>query len=202
MSKQAAEGPRIEWMEIGDIRDRFDKRNTKKHDHEEIKASIRRRGFVSPAIVNETTGKLSAGHGRTESLLMLRAAGENAPKGVRVERGKRWLVPVVRGQSLAAGHDVEYLLADNRLVELGGWDNDATMALLREMDEAALSGIGWDASDLLERDERVQQQGRVKYGIRIECKSEAQRDKLIARLERQGFACTPVTSAPRARKMR
>ncbi len=193
---------RIELMELADLREAFDKRNAKKHDHEAIRASMKRYGFKAPPVLNEQTGKLSAGHGRVESLIMMRAAGEDAPDGVAVERGKRWLVPVVRGLSLPPGRDVEYLFADNRLVEIGGWDSEATLALLRQMEADALKAMGYDPEELLAGGDERRASGPVKYGIRIECKNEKQRDTLQARLERQGFTCVAVTSAPRARKMR
>jgi len=43
-------------------------RNAKLHSTGDLKASIRRFGFVAPLLRNALNGKLVAGHGRTEAL--------------------------------------------------------------------------------------------------------------------------------------
>lgn len=98
-------------------------RNPKQHSVENIQASMRRFGFVEPGVMNEATGRLVAGHGRAEALDAMKAAGEKPPARIRVEGGE-WLVPVIRGVSFANDADAEaYLLASNRLVEVGGWNH-------------------------------------------------------------------------------
>lgn len=121
--------------------------NPKAHDLDAIEASLQRFGFVSPLIVDETTGELLAGHGRLEALIRMRDRGDDPPAGIKLLRGD-WSVPTVRGVALAGEADA-YRIADNRLVELGGWDDDALMSSLRSLEgQMEFEGIGFDADDL------------------------------------------------------
>lgn len=125
-------------------------KNPKGHDHAAITASFERFGFVSPVIVNETTGQLIAGHGRIETLERAQNAGQPPPAGVLDQDGE-WLVPVVRGVELPE-HDADaYAIADNRLVELGAWDDEALSAVLAEQYNAGtLDGTGFTENELSE----------------------------------------------------
>ncbi len=110
-----------------------------------IGSSISRFGYVEPIILDERTGRIVAGHGRRETLLRMRAAGEAPPTGVRAHNGD-WLVPVVRGWTSKSDKDAEaYLLASNRHVELGGWDDSELAALLQDVE---LEGTGFSQDDL------------------------------------------------------
>ncbi len=125
--------------------------NPKKHDIDQLKQSLQRFGMVAPIILNERTGKLVVGHGRKEALLALKKEGANPPGRVRVTKGK-WLVPVLRGIDFESDDDARaYLLADNRLTEIGGWDSDALMKELQELSAEGpemLIGIGWSDKEL------------------------------------------------------
>jgi len=61
-------------------------------------------------------------------------------------------VPVVRGVTFNSDAELEaYLVADNHLVELGGWEEEELAALLSDLaaeDEALLQATGYDADDL------------------------------------------------------
>jgi DNA modification methylase len=91
------------------------------------------------------------GHGRLEALRALQAAGESPPAGVASADGD-WLVPVVRGVRFANPKAAEaYLLADNRLSELGGWDDAELLEVLRDMQGAdLLEATGFGSSDITE----------------------------------------------------
>jgi hypothetical protein len=143
------------------------KRNPKKHDLAEIRASIERWGLASiVAIVNEKTGLMVAGHGRVEVLRRMKDQGADAPGKVKLrKKDGEWLVPVLRGVAFDNEREAHaYLLADNRLVERGGWDRDELASLLQELDlgEDEVPGIGWSAGevsnilDSIERDKRVE----------------------------------------------
>lgn len=122
-------------------------RNPKLHDEAGIDESLQRFGFTAPLLLDETTGRIVAGHGRLEALLRRRAAGKPPPARVRVE-GRRWLVPVLRGVSFASEAEAEaYLVADNRLTERGGWDQEALGEIVRDLQEsgAGLAGTGFAA---------------------------------------------------------
>jgi DNA modification methylase len=140
---------RIAWIPIEEIQPAD--RNPKGHDLEEIQDSIRRHGFVAPLILDEASGRLVAGHGRVAALEAMRDQGEPAPERIRTEDGQ-WMVPVVRGVTFASPQEAEaYLLSDNRLTELGGWDDQALLELLREVDDLAGTGFGEDDLASLER---------------------------------------------------
>lgn len=127
-------------------------RNPKLHDIEQIKASLRRFGFVSPVAVNETTGRLVAGHGRIESLRQMKAAGDAPPARVKVDGGE-WFIPCLRGVSFASDAEAEaYLIADNKLVEAAGWDEEMLGQMVKDLSaslqSAALDGVGIDERDV------------------------------------------------------
>lgn len=126
-------------------------RNPKLHDDAALERSLRRHGFVAPLLRDERTGRLVAGHGRLTALESLQAAGESPPARVRVDSRGRWLVPVVRGVSFGTAAEAEaYLLADNRLVESGGWDTDLLREVVRDLDTEGLEldGLGWSPAAL------------------------------------------------------
>lgn len=125
-------------------------RNPKLHDYDALGASIDRFGFIQPLTKDERTGFLVAGHGRLETLQRMKAAGDAPPKRVRAEGGE-WLVPVVRGVAFKTDAEAEaYLVADNRLVEVGGWDEKSLagiMADLAKLPEPNLESLGFSQLD-------------------------------------------------------
>jgi ParB-like chromosome segregation protein Spo0J len=107
-------------------------RNVKDHDIGAIHESMNRFGFTSPLLMNEATKKLVAGHGRVEALRQKKQFGEEAPNNIEV------------GEKAQA-----YLLADNRLTELGGWNTTALVEELQKLAESSsLEGTGFDDADL------------------------------------------------------
>jgi hypothetical protein len=124
-------------------------RNPKDHDIGALAESMKRFGYVAPMLLNESSGRLVGGHGRLERLEQAKDSGEVPPKRIQV-KGKEWLVPVVRGIAFESDEEAEaYLLADNRLVELGGWKDEELLPILKDLAEGAgLEGVGFDADDL------------------------------------------------------
>lgn len=111
----------LRWLPLSEL-ERWP-RNPKKHDIPSIKDSLRRFGFVETPVKDERTGRLVAGHGRQEALSEMRAAGEDPPSNIQVRRDGEWLVPVLCGVSFRDDREAEaYIIASNRLVERGGWD--------------------------------------------------------------------------------
>lgn len=142
----------IEYVPLSDIVPAEE--NPKGHDVPAIAASIDRFGYTEPSLVDERTGRLVAGHGRTESLGVLHAAREAGlapPDGVRDVDGV-WHVPIVRGwASVDDAHARAYLLASNQLVPAGGWDNAGVLALIDriEADQPDLTALlGWTDEEL------------------------------------------------------
>jgi len=126
-------------------------RNVKDHDIGSIHESMNRFGFTSPLLLNETTGKLVAGHGRIEALKQKKQFKEPVPANIQVDdESGEWLVPVIRGVAFKNDDEAQaYLLADNRLVELGGWNTTALIEELEQLAEnSSLQGTGFDDSDI------------------------------------------------------
>lgn len=123
--------------------------NPKDHDEEVIAGSIGRFGFIEPAVLDERTGKLVAGHGRSDELRRRQAGGEKPPEGVQVKAG-RWLVPVVRGWSSRTDDEAHAAgIALNRAGEKGGWKPELSGLLDHfAQQEDGLVGLGFDDADI------------------------------------------------------
>lgn len=125
--------------------------NPKDHNIGEIYLNIQRHGFVEIPVINETTGKLVAGHGRIETLKRLKA-DNILPKNIQVDESDgEWLVPIQRGVHFETDAEAEaYLIASNRLVEMGGWKEDELLDLLEKVatETKDMSGIGFDLDDM------------------------------------------------------
>lgn len=125
-------------------------RNPKGHALEGITGSIAHHGYAEPMLLDERTGRLVAGHGRRDAIAAMRDAGQTPPEGVEVDDTGAWLVPVVRGWSSRSDGDAEaYLVASNRLTELGGWDTEGLTAMLDDLAAADLLELtGYSAADV------------------------------------------------------
>ncbi len=125
-------------------------RNVKDHDIGAIHESMNRFGFTSPLLMNEATKKLVAGHGRVEALRQKKQFGEKVPNNIEVSDNGDWLVPIIRGVYFKNEEEAQaYLLADNRLTELGGWNTTALVEELQKLAESSsLEGTGFDDADL------------------------------------------------------
>ena len=96
-------------------------RNAKKHgvgQIEKLKASIMEFGFLTPCLI-DSDYNLIAGHGR-----VMAAKELGIPS-----------VPCVFIEGLTEEQRRAYILADNRLSELGEWDMELVMGELAELDE-------------------------------------------------------------------
>jgi len=141
------EGERyIDWMRVRDLV--AAPKNPKRHDLKTLRASLKRFGSVEAPVLDERTGRLVAGHGRTETYRDLEAGGDSPPMGVKVDESGAWVIAVQRGWHSA--DDVEaaaYVVTSNRSAELGGWDDallDETLAEVAESD-LGLEGVGFEA---------------------------------------------------------
>jgi hypothetical protein len=207
----------IKYVPMGTIE--LADRNPKQHAYDAIAASIQRFGFVSPLIMNESTNKLLAGHGRLLALRQLHDAGEAPPAKIEVAVGGDWLVPVVSGVSFDSVLSAEaYLVADNRLTDLGGWDNTVLIELLGEFEDVGIMGdVGYndeDFSELLasivdvddtdlpcvdEDCSNIGDPGTVDtitdievpplFKLVVECRDESVRAGLLRELQERGFRC-------------
>jgi len=141
---------RIEYINIKEVRSADV--NPKQHDIGVLHQSMDRFGFIMPIIRNEATGKLVGGHGRIETLRQKYMLDKkNPPKGIRVDEEGEWFVPMVCGISFESDIEADaYLIADNRLVELGGWEPPELKDLIEKIavESGTLDGIGFDDEDL------------------------------------------------------
>lgn len=140
------------YIELDDLLRRRAPSNPKAHALDAIKASFRRFGFVTPALIDETEGSLAEGHGRIEALCELLAAGAGPPEGIRVSKSGTWLVPVVHVR-LPPGQADAYRVASNRTVELGGWHKERLADVLSQIarESKGLEGIGFTSDELQEQ---------------------------------------------------
>jgi ParB-like nuclease domain len=104
-------------------------RNARTHSKKQIQRiaeSMARFGVVNPIIADDR-GRIVAGHARAEAAKAL---------GIK-------LVPVIRVSHLNETEIRAYMLADNRLVEKGGWNRELLAIELGEL-QIALPEIGLD----------------------------------------------------------
>lgn len=134
----------VEYLDIEKVEVAFD--NPKNHDIPNLVASIRRYGFVMPGCLDETTGRIVAGHGRRKALLQMKQDGEDVPRRIKTAPDGGWLMPFIRNVEFYDELEASsYLLTDNKLTEQGGWDKESLNALVARLDEAGrLVGTGFD----------------------------------------------------------
>jgi len=142
-------------------------RNAKKHDEAQVSliaGSIRQFGFCNPVLIAEDNG-IVAGHGRVLAAMKLGMAE----------------VPCIRLSHLDENQRRAYILADNRLAELGGgWDLDMLAAEMDALGEVEIDvgELGFDEAflslmDLTETESEVDAEAqidkaeelRVKWGV-------------------------------------
>lgn len=124
--------------------------NPKAHDLADIRASVREFGFNDPVALDENTGRLVEGHGRTTALREMRDQGETPPANITTSETGEWLVPVIRGLRFRDEHQAAaYLLRHNRTAEAGGWNPADLAAFLQELEGTdAFDTTGFDKNDL------------------------------------------------------
>lgn len=113
-------------------------RNAKQHPAEQVELiarSIKEYGFLNPCLIDKDY-KIIAGHGRVE-----------AAKKLGLEK-----VPCVFVEGLTDAQYRAYVLADNRLTELGEWDMDLVANELRSLEDV---GFDIDLTGFLPDDEII-----------------------------------------------
>ena len=119
--------------------------NPKDHDIGAIIVSLQTFGFIDPIIINEPTKHILSGHGRMQALVEMR----EPPQGVDT-MGEVWLVPCDY-VNLPEEQEAAAVVALNRTVELGGWDELALTKMLAEIEKESdelLQATGYDADEL------------------------------------------------------
>lgn len=149
MAKKQSDKLRIEYFPLEEVMEW--PRNPRQHDDAALERSLKRYGFVSPLLRDESSQRLVAGHGRLGALKALQDAGEPPPSRIQVGTGGRWMVPVICGVTFStAGEAESYLIADNRLAEIGGWDMDSLREMVKDLSAEGLEldALGWSAAAL------------------------------------------------------
>lgn len=138
---------KLEYMSLSALRRA--RRNPKDHDLGQLGRSMNRWGYTNPVMIDERTGRLVAGHGRLDELQSRKARGEAPPSRIK-EEGGDWFLPVIRGMEFRSDEDAEgYVIADNRHVELGGWNDTGLAEVLADLAAAdALEGVGFDEDEV------------------------------------------------------
>ncbi len=118
-------------------------RNAKKHGEkqiEKLKASIEEFGFLTPCLIDKENN-IIAGHGR------VMAAKELGLKAV----------PCVYIEGLSEAQRKAYILADNRLGELGEWDMDLVSEELQDLKAGGfdIDLTGFDIDDIIFDDDQT-----------------------------------------------
>ena len=111
-------------------------RNAKKHDATQVAklaGSIREFGFNNPVLIDKDNG-IIAGHGRVL-----------AAQSLALEK-----IPCIRLGHLTDTQRKAYILADNRLAEIGGgWDDEMLKLELADLRENLnLEEIGWNSAEI------------------------------------------------------
>jgi hypothetical protein len=149
---------RIEYVDLDSLSDHRAEKNAKRHRLDELDASMRRHGYAAPIMVDEGTQRIVAGHGRVDTLITRRAAGREAPDGVHVRDGK-WLVPVVRGIAFKDSTEaMSYLLADNQIQMLAGYDWHELNEIAKVVAESPEGLVGTGFVDLKEIEAQMERE--------------------------------------------
>jgi DNA modification methylase len=137
MRKVDAEGPvRVEQVPVERLQPAAHNPRTHSQSQlEKLMHSIQTFGFINPILADDG-GRIIAGHGRWEA----------------AKRMGMPIVPVVRIRHLTAAQRRAYLVADNRLAELAGWDRELLKLelgeLLIEAPELDLTVTGFEVGEI------------------------------------------------------
>ena len=125
----------VEWRPVAKLRP---SRNARTHSPEQIAliaGSITEFGWMNPPIV-DGRGRILAGHGRWEAAKLLGLSK----------------IPTIPATHLTARQKRSYVLADNRLAELAGWDLQILATELGDLAKmgADLGVLGWSPDEVRE----------------------------------------------------
>jgi ParB-like chromosome segregation protein Spo0J len=173
-------------------------RNARTHGDEQIAQiaeSMFQFGWTNPLLI-DAAGGIIAGHGRLDAAKHLWAQGKrirNCPKGK---------APTITLTGLTKSKKRALILADNKIAENSGWDDDLLTAELAALQAADfdIGVIGFsekEIDDLLgdvEPPDTSPGLGGLEYRIVVDCTSETHQTELLARFEKEGIACRALMS--------
>lgn len=111
---------RIEYVPLDDIL--LWDRNPKMHDIGALLESIWRYGFVDEPKYDAALGAIVFGNGRLMALAQGRAAGREPPRGIKLDPGGAWLVPIKFGVDQSSSAEAEALGVDHNNLTMAGGD--------------------------------------------------------------------------------
>tara|TARA_Y100001938_G_C8044516_1_gene408079 strand:- start:190 stop:1395 length:1206 start_codon:yes stop_codon:yes gene_type:complete len=120
-----------EWTKIEDLNPWKDNPRINQSAIDEVAKSIKRFGFASPIIARSEDLMIIAGHTRFE-----------AAKKLGLQK-----VPV-RLMNLDIGEAQLLALADNKIGEIADWDEEKLKAILSDLKDEDLAGLGWSDEEL------------------------------------------------------
>lgn len=191
----------IKYVNIDDIIP--NDKNPKEHDVEEIIRSFQRFGFTNPLIVDSNTNMLVAGHGRLQALIYLKRRNQQTPSGI-IEKNNQWQVPTVNKAFLNENEAMAYIIADNKLTEVGQWNNEKLKNMVNELTDADVdlnSGIGiYDLSEFIDSlqelehtnndiDDPEENAYKPQYLVIVTADDERQQENLFEELQERGYNC-------------
>ena len=135
-------------------------KNPKTHDIVSLKSSFDEFGFRDAIKVNRMTEHIEAGNGRLETLLQKKKEGKSPPNFIIQENGK-WLAPVIFFED-DEKTERRYALADNRLQELGGYNEPLLLENLLDLKEN-LDATGYSLTDIDLLNEKIESKEDYKY---------------------------------------
>jgi ParB-like chromosome segregation protein Spo0J len=154
--------------------------NARTHSPEQVdklRASLREFGFVNPILIDSDYG-IIAGHGR---LMAAQAEGMTE-------------VPCVFVEHLTDAQKRAYILADNRLAELAGWNIELLQMELLDLEvNFDMSDFGFEIEPPSENKERIEANYDENISILVKCEDEAQAQALFDRLTGEGYICQVST---------
>jgi len=166
-------------------------KNARTHSEEQIEQiahAIEQWGWTVPCLVDEKGG-LIAGHGRVL-----------AAKQLGLDE-----VPVVVARGWSAAQKRAYVLADNKLTENGGWDDDLLKVEIGELQgegfDLTLTGFSMDeiggllgetASDGIE--DAPDSKYKEQFGVIVICRDEAHQQEVFESLAGSGYEVRVVVT--------
>lgn len=188
------EGLSIVYRPIGGLRPYAS--NPRTHTAKQIvqlQASLGRYGWTTPLIV--AGDDLLAGHGRLAAALNMQAEGRPIARHKDLS-----MVPTVDLSALTLNERKAYIIADNKLAQEAGWDNNLLrneMTALKLADfDLTLTGFHTKELGTLLGTTGPAEGPRLPAGMRyqvvIECEGESHQARLLTDLAAQGLAVRPL----------
>jgi ParB-like chromosome segregation protein Spo0J len=182
-------------------------RNSRTHGEgqvAQIAASLDQFGMVGSIVVRD--GVIAKGHGTLAAIRKLYAAGKllyPAPgKAAGAEPYPQGTAPVLNVSGWTEAQFRAYVIADNKLAENAGWDEDMLRVEFDALkaDGFDLSLVGFDAGELkdLFKDDTGEGEGegggaeggidyQEKFAVLVDCVDEAHQAQVFEKLQAEGY---------------